>query len=364
MGIFIQKASFLCFLLYVLFSGCNQVQKSTPTKANRPVGERVALSDEKEPPQVNPSPLAQKIPDGQWGPGFSVVSGSLKVSGVGPDNPLIYDNDWWHDIIDAGFCVAQHKLGNLNLRGLIVTRDMWPDPPGYTWEKSAGEFKEFRDLAFASGLTTVPDLTAGARDPLSKPASGKIADTPFIATPGSDLIVAEAKKASPEKPLILAVGGAPTTVATALLQAPEIAKNLLVLWLAIKEYNGKDEWASHIMLMKSPVIHYNFELRNGLTRQQLHSLPNNPLTNKFKESQLVFDNGVGDGVLLAWLFDENLVTGAEKQNISGLTGFFPTNEEPYSFLHIPNHHKRSQEIAQLMIDVLKKPEVWNPDWEK
>jgi hypothetical protein len=293
-----------------------------------------------------------------------LVGGSLKVPGVGPENPVLYDNDWWHDIIDSAYFVAQHKLGNLNLRGLIVTRDMWPDPPGYTWEKSETEFNEFRDLAIASGLTTVPSLTPGAREPLRKPASGKISDTPFTPTPGSDLIVSEAKSASPDKPLILVVGGAPTTVATALLQAPEIAQNLLVLWLAIKEYNAKDEWASHIMLMRSPVIHYNFELRNGLTRQQLQSLPYNPLANKFKGSQLVYDNGVGDGVLLAWLFDNSLVTGAEKQNISGLIGFAPTDEASYGFLHIPNHHKRSQEIAQSMIDVLKKPDVWDPQLKK
>ena len=111
--------------------------------------------------------------DGQWGPHFTIRENRLEIPAVGPDNPVIYDNDWWYDIIDAGFCVAQHKLGNLDLRGLIVTRDMWPDPP-YTWEASAKEFNEFRDLAEQSGLNTIPELTVGARRPLQRPAAARL----------------------------------------------------------------------------------------------------------------------------------------------------------------------------------------------
>jgi hypothetical protein len=302
--------------------------------------------------------------EGQWGPEFTITEQGLKIPGVGPDNPLIYDNDWWLDIIDAGFCVAQHKLGNLDLRGLIVTRDMWPNPPGYKLEDSTKQFNQFRDLALQSGLTTVPELIAGAREPLQKPDGGMISDTRFTPSAGSDLIVAEAKKASPEKPLIIVVGGAPTTVATALLQDPAIAKNLVVLWLAIREYNAKDEWGSHVMLMRSPVVHYNFQIRDGLTKEMLQSLPGNPLNDRFKNSKLVHDNGVGDGVLLTWLFDHSLITGAQKQEVRGLTGFSATNQSPYGFLHIPNDQKRSRAIAQQMIDVLKKPEVWDPNWKE
>jgi hypothetical protein len=300
------------------------------------------------------SPATKAASDGQWGPEYSIIEGGLRVPGVGPDNPVIYDNDWWLDIIDASYCVAQHKLGNLDLRGLIVTRDMWPNPPGYALEDSVRQFNQFRELAHQSGLTSVPEHVAGAREPLRRPDSGRISDTRFSPSAGSDLIIAEARNASPQKPLILVVGGAPTTVATALLQEPDIARNLIVLWLAIREYNAKDEWGSHVMLMRSPVIHYNFQIRNGLTMEMLQSLPGNPLNDHLKRSGLVYDNGVGDGVLLTWLFDRRLVTGAEKQNLTGLIGFSPTDRRPYGFLHIHNHHKRSNAIAQTMIDVLTK----------
>ena len=107
-------------------------------------------------------------------------------------------------------------------------------------------------------------------------------------------------------------------------------------------------------------MHYNFQFRDGLTKAQLQSLPDNPLCKKFKDSQLVYDNGVGDGVLLAWLFDNTLISGAEQQSLTALKDFSATDSRPYAFLHVHNHHKRSEQIAQFMINVLRKPEVWDP----
>lgn len=302
--------------------------------------------------------------DGRSGPEYSLEEGCLRIPGVGADNPVIYDNDWWLDVIDATFCAAQHKLDRLDLKGFIVTRDMWRDPPDqYSLEDSIQNFNEFRDLALESGLHTVPEHTAGAAECLNRPESGVISETKFTRNPGSDLIVQEAMKASPDKPLVIVVGGAPTTVATALLQEPEIGKRILVLWLAIQQYNANDQWAAHIMLERSPVVHYDFELRNGLTREMLASLPDTPINRRFKESELVYDNGVGDGVLLTWLFNPCLITGAEKQNVTGLVGYQATTDARYGFLHVPTSHKRSTEIAEFMVDVLRTPQVWNPAFE-
>lgn len=295
-------------------------------------------------------------------PAFAIEEGRLTIPGVGPDNPVIYDNDWWLDIIDAAYCAAEHKRGNLDLKGFIVTRDMWRDPPDlYSLESSVKDFNEFRDLALASGLDAVPEHTPGAADRLEKPEGGSIADTAFSRSPGSDLIVREAMASTPEQPLIIVVGGAPTTVATALLQEPAIADRILVLWLAIPQYNANDEWASHIVLRLAPVVHYNFQLRSGLTREMLASLPDNPITERLKKSELVYENGVGDGVLLAWLFDPSLITGAEPQELTGPTSYRPAEGPSYDFLHLPDGHKRADMIAQQMIDVLRDPAVWARD---
>ncbi|MEX1026999.1 MAG: hypothetical protein WD049_03180 [Candidatus Paceibacterota bacterium] len=298
--------------------------------------------------------IAAAEQNGGRGPDYVVEDGSLKIPGVGADNPIIYDNDWWLDIIDAGFAAAQHELDRMDLRAFIVTADMWDGGEQYTLQNSVDDFTRFRDLALQSGWGSAPEHTPGAADPLRKPASGEISDTSFTSTAGSRLIIDEAMNASPDKPLVVVVGGAPTTVATALLEKPEIAKRMIVLWLAIPQYNGQDKWATHVMLQRAPVVHYNFELRDGLTKEMLEPLPDTPLNQAFKSSDLVYDNGVGDGVLLTWLFDNSLVTGAQKQELTGPTSYRPTDEEPYDFLHILDEHKRSAAIAQYMIDALAK----------
>jgi hypothetical protein len=30
-------------------------------------------------------------------PEYTIKDGAVKLQGVGPDNPVIYDNDWWFD---------------------------------------------------------------------------------------------------------------------------------------------------------------------------------------------------------------------------------------------------------------------------
>ena len=303
--------------------------------------------------------LSAERAEGERGPLFSTESGHLTIPGVGPGNPVIYDNDWWLDVIDAAYCAAEHKLGRLDLRGFIVTRDMWQDPPDqYSLEDGVRDFEEFRELAIRSGLTTVPGHVAGAGDRMVRPDSGRIDDTRYLSSPGSELIVTEAWRATPEKPLVVVVGGAPTTVATALLQEPKIAQRMVVLWLAIRQYNANDEWASHVMLRRAPVVHYDFKLRDGLTAEMLESLPDNPICRRFRRSALVLDNGVGDGVLLAWMLDNRLIHDAEPQKLNGLLDYGPTDATRYSFLHVPNRHKRSGAIAQAMIDVLRDPRVW------
>ena len=50
-------------------------------------------------------------------PQHSIVDGEVRLDGVGPDNPIIYDNDWWYDVFDNNYLWAQASLGKANLRG-------------------------------------------------------------------------------------------------------------------------------------------------------------------------------------------------------------------------------------------------------
>jgi hypothetical protein len=58
-------------------------------------------------------------------PEHKVENGTVRLTGVGPENPIIYDNDWWFDVFDNNYLWAQASLGRADLRGNIVSRDMW-----------------------------------------------------------------------------------------------------------------------------------------------------------------------------------------------------------------------------------------------
>ena len=100
---------------------------------------------------------------------------------------------------------------------------------GYTYQLKQGmaDCQKLLSAARASGLRNIPDPVAGSDEALRKPASGKIEDTVFKPSPASDLIVAEAKKATPQKPLLVFAGGPCTTGATAYLTDPTIVDRMI-----------------------------------------------------------------------------------------------------------------------------------------
>lgn len=58
-------------------------------------------------------------------PEHCITDNGFLLAGVGPDNPIIWDNDWWFDVFDNNYLLAQASLGAADLRGNIVTCDMW-----------------------------------------------------------------------------------------------------------------------------------------------------------------------------------------------------------------------------------------------
>jgi len=39
-------------------------------------------------------------------PKYTIHDGAVHLKGVGPDNPIIYDNDWWFDVFDNNYLWA------------------------------------------------------------------------------------------------------------------------------------------------------------------------------------------------------------------------------------------------------------------
>jgi hypothetical protein len=255
-------------------------------------------------------------------PEHTVENGAVHLTGVGPDNPIIYDNDWWFDVFDNNYLWAQASLGKANLRGNIVTRDMWDWDKGYLYpmQQCVDDAEKALKLARDSGLKNIPNATLGSDRVLNRPESGRIEDTTPHPTPGSQLIVAEAKKASPGKPLLVIVGGPQTTVANALLTNPEIAPNLVVFNLMVSSfnYNGKDGWSAYIVAKQTRYVDWGvgqFWDRDSVFRaEHFDVLPDNPFTTdmkRFIKTDLGRDNQLGDGAPLVWLYQPKCWTGAE-----------------------------------------------------
>jgi hypothetical protein len=261
-------------------------------------------------------------------PVHRVVEGRLFLEGVAADNPVIYDNDFWTDIPDAAYALARASLGELELRGLVITRCTFGWERGYvhTLEQSEAECRRLLDAARRSGLRGIPDPVIGAREALRRPASGRVEDTAFEPSEGSRLIVAEARRARPDKPLLVFVGGSCTTVATAYLSDPSIADRVIVFQVDGGGYNGSDGWAWQIAQTRLRFANwargYFWPDLAKWDPAAFDRLPDNPLGRLLKDyaqGGLAQANQWGDGAWLFWLADPKCLTRAEKWDDSAIT---------------------------------------------
>lgn len=261
-------------------------------------------------------------------PEFSETHGTLQIVGVSAANPVIYDNDWWTDVPDAAYLWAKASLGQCNLRGNIVSRDMYDWEKGYTYQIKQGmaDCQKLFAAARASGLRNIPEPVAGSDEALRKPGSGKIEDTLFKRSPGSDLIVAEAKEASPEKPLQVFAGGPCTTVATAYLTDPTIVDRMIVFQIDGGAYNGSDGWAWEIAMKRCRFANwargYFWDKLQAWNPDRFKELPHNPLGDllrTYAKGDLARANQWGDGAWIFYTFDHHCLTQVEDYDNAAIT---------------------------------------------
>ena len=261
-------------------------------------------------------------------PEYSVEDGKLRLARVAADNPVIYDNDWWTDVPDAAYIWAKASLGQCDLRGNVITRCTfgWEKKYAHQLDEQTREAERLLKLARASGLRNIPDPVIGARVALRRPESGKIEDTTFTRAPGSDLIVAEARQASPDKPLLVFVGGSCTTVASAYLTDPSIADRIIVFQIDGRGYNGSDGWAWDITMQRCRFANwargYFWDKVSTWDPARFNDLPKNALCDFLREYAFRGHgkaNQWGDGAWLFWLYDRRCLTNAEKWGDDAIT---------------------------------------------
>jgi len=192
-------------------------------------------------------------------------------------NPVIYDND---GTLESGYpdvyVYALASAGLIQLKGIVTTCSYgeWKRTPPYSPQPEADHIRERQELidkARRSGFRHLPDCTAGPSISLEsrRPSSGRIEDTPPIKTPASRLIVNEAREATPQKPLVILMGGQATAVADAYLLDNSIADKVILAWIALNKagenrmssrgYNELiDPWAAYIVTRRLQVVAFAY----------------------------------------------------------------------------------------------------------
>jgi hypothetical protein len=283
---------------------------------------------------------------------YDVTMRGLQIRGVDGDNPLIYDNDWWFDTPDKNYLWAKASLGQANLRGNIVTRDMWDWQKGYLYKLQQGMEDAEKSIAIArrSGVKNIPDPTPGCDAVFERPASEYIKDTKVVPSKGSELIVAEARKASREKPLVVFVGGPLNTVANAYLMDPTIAERMIVFMTDLRGYNGKDPWANYIVASRCRLINYGAHVwwpqrpdPPVMPLERFAELPQNEMTQDIYRMAKWFwerstkekpdrDDGFADGAPIFYFFNYKTWLSVQPQKVTGIFNVQDTHGGPFDLL--------------------------------
>lgn len=211
-------------------------------------------------------------------------------------HPVVYDNDSSEDSYTDELLMALHTSESINLRGMITTVGGWDEQPWAPNDSIAEHAilarSELVAKARRSGMRNVPVPVAGVMQTIAKPHSGRIADTEPQATEGSKLIVAEARLASPAKPLLIVVGGPVSTVADAFLLDPTIVDRVVVAWNGADNFNGTPApfiWATEIVLRSFTCVLFDHVLEQGAPRvdkRRLRNLPASELSRYMMDKEL------------------------------------------------------------------------------
>lgn len=167
---------------------------------------------------------------------------------------VFYDNDDHRDVYTDEYLLALAHLGDIRLMGITTTYA----PNAREYELFVKGRAEIVDAARRSGLRHLPDATAGTSERLARPASNLPEDTRPLDLAASKALLAAARGATPEKPLVVITGGQLTVIADAWLLDHDIGSRVVVAGLfgvPGRDYNASlDAWAWTIVVSKFRVL--------------------------------------------------------------------------------------------------------------
>lgn len=280
---------------------------------------------------------------------YSIVNNSVKIEGVDGTNPVIYCNDMFFDTPEGFYLWLKANRKEVNLVGNISTRNMHI-PPNIknSHESTWKEWVEAYDKAMAIGLKNIPAPIKGSDDYLRKPASGVIEQTQRKDSPGSDLIISEARKASAAKPLVIFDGGFVTSLANAYLKDNSISDKVVIIHIDGWDntmHNGVDYWATEIVMKKFRYIDWHGSFINNQVTwydpfrplQVTLNMPVNPWTNLLKDNYYHQSyaqwKDLGDAPGALWFFDNSLWKNVVRRTANKQT----TTSNTYDYLLVSDN---------------------------
>jgi hypothetical protein len=267
---------------------------------------------------------------------FSVDSVGLRILGLDTTNPVLFDNEKWDNGPDDEYLWAKASSGSLNLRGTIVTRDFHNRTLlGDQMRKARQELWEAR----AAGLSNLPELTAGATSMLAWPSNGILDSITPIHSAGSDLIVAEANRATPDKPLLVVVGGPLTTVAEAWLTDHTIATRMIVVGIFSYKLHAEDTVANYLVARKCRFLQWGREyVWSGAPDTSLiNSIPPSLMGERIRTFLRANTKYLpyGDIAPIGYLFRRSLWRRADIVKVSRSLEVKPASGLTFDFVDIP-----------------------------
>lgn len=170
-------------------------------------------------------PLA--VMQAQPGPGMQ-MSSRVKVI---VDNDLCGDGDGLFHLMHQLLCTSSDVRGIVGAH-IGAQSQAWGLSQGEASARNNAEISVSRALEIIDivGKTGQIAVKPGAPGPMSDSGTAYESE-------GARLIIEEAHKATPERPLYLLFGGPLTDIASAWLMDPSISKNVILLWIGGQEYD-------------------------------------------------------------------------------------------------------------------------------
>lgn len=269
--------------------------------------------------------------------GFSVSGGVLSLDGIGAGNPVLYDNDFCSNTWDNEFLWALASMGRIDLRGSIATR-IKRDSSAVLPEDFSAWARE-AEICRLSGMRDIPRTLLGATRKLALPAGGRWEDIVPESNPGIELLLAEARKASAAKPLIVLEGGAPTTIADAILLDPSIADKMVVFGIYNQDLNGRDTLATFLVAMKCRFVEWGRDYRWAGPGPSGVSTAGNWLGARLaasRDTTKAVKDFFADFAGLSFLVDARAWKGARGANLAAPPmNVKPGVQGPFDFVDIP-----------------------------